>query len=181
MRDVIFVVVGEDNVHYGNDQRFLPKGMSFRDWVLQREAPDLDRFRFLGRVSREELANVLSLSDLHIYLTVPFVLSWSMLNAMSCGCVVLASDVAPVRELIEHERTGLLADFFDVDELSSRALEVLHDPEGFAHLGLAARHRIEQEYSLDCIFPQLEDLYERVASGWKPGVSGAGSSSGVRS
>ena len=67
------------------------------------------------RPSCPELADVLCLSDLHVYLTVPFVLSWSLLNAMACGCVVLASDVAPVREVIVPGENGLVEPLFDVD------------------------------------------------------------------
>ena len=164
MPNVVFAVVGEDRIHYGNDQRFI-EGKSFRDHVVAKEQPDLDRFRFLGRVPPEELARILSGSDLHIYLSVPFVLSWSMLDAMACECVVLGSNVEPVRELIEHEKTGLLADFFDEDDLVGRSLEVLHDPGRFRPLARAARLRIEERYSLDVVYPQLEALYERVAAG----------------
>ena len=69
--------------------------------MLSQESYDLSRFLFLGRILPEQLADILRISDLHIYLTAPFVLSWSLLNAMASGCVVLGSDVPPVRELIE--------------------------------------------------------------------------------
>jgi len=161
---VIFAVVGEDRSHYGNDSRFVERGKSFREHVLEREQPDLDRFRFLGRLSQRDLADVLSLSDLHLYLSVPFVLSWSMLDAMACECVVLASDVAPVREVIAHRENGLLGDFFDEQGLAAQALEVLHDPARFRPLAAAARHCIEERYSLDRTYPQLEQLFERMAS-----------------
>lgn len=159
--DVLFVVVGEDRVHYGNDERFTG-GRSFRDWVLERERPDLERFRFLGRVPPDTLAEIFSVSDLHLYPSVPFVLSWSLLDAMACECVVLAADVAPVREVVTHEETGLLVDFFDEDEMASRALEVLSDPERFRPLGRAAREAILRERSLDAVYPQLEALYLRM-------------------
>ena len=77
------------------------------------------------------------MSDLHLYLTAPFVLSWSLLNAMSAGLTVLASDVPPVREVIEPGVNGLIAPLFDVDGLAETALKVLDDPAQFAPLGVA--------------------------------------------
>ena len=87
----------------------------------------------------EHLAAIFRLSDLHIYLTAPFVLSWSLLDAMASGCVVLASDVPPVREVIEPGQNGLIEPLFDVDRLTETALRVLDDPAAFAPLGRAAR------------------------------------------
>ena len=157
MPNVIFVVAGSDRSHYGNDGRYI-RTRSFREHVLQEEQPDLSRFRFLGTVSREQLANVLSLSDVHIYLTVPFVLSWSLLDALACECTVVASDTAPVREVIHHGNTGLLADFFDVEGLSGHALDVLGQPTAFSHLARNGRTLVESEYSLEKTFPRLWDL-----------------------
>ncbi len=118
--DVIFVCVGSDRVCYGGDRKRI-QGESYREHVLAQDSYDLDRFLFTGRVPPKELADILRLSDLHIYLTVPFVLSWSMINAMACGCTVLASATPPVMEAIEHGRNGLLAPFFDVEELTRLA------------------------------------------------------------
>src|SRR5262249_44014226 len=105
--DVLFVVVGGDEIHYGWDK--LHTGSpSFKQWVFDQQKPDLSRFIFTGRILPEQLADILRLSDLHIYLTSPFVLSWSVLNAMASGCVVLASDVPPVREVINAGKDGLV-------------------------------------------------------------------------
>jgi glycosyltransferase involved in cell wall biosynthesis len=112
--DVVFVVVGEDRVAYGGDLRFTD-GVNFKQWVLSQEEYDLERILFVGRIPPQQLAALFSLSDLHIYLAAPFVLSWSLLDAMACGATVLASDTAPVREIIRHGETGLLFDFFDVN------------------------------------------------------------------
>jgi glycosyltransferase involved in cell wall biosynthesis len=120
---------------------------------------------FPGRVSPEELAGFLRLSDLHVYLTAPFVLSWSVLNAMASGCVVLGSDVPPVRELIDPGRNGLIEPLFDLDRLTETALRVLDDPAAFAPLGRAARETIERRYSIDACIPPLADLFERTATG----------------
>jgi len=159
--NVLFVVVGSDRVCYGNDLNHI-KTKTFREHVIQTEQPDLTRFRFLGMLTKAQLADLLSLSDLHIYLTVPFVLSWSLLNALACECTVLASDVAPVREVIEHGRTGLLGDFFDVDGLADQAIRIMRDPMQYRKLGQAGRALIEREYSLDRTIPQFLSLMEKV-------------------
>ncbi len=157
MPNVLFVVVGEDRVCYGNDLSHI-KTRTFREHVLQTEHPDLTQFRFLGRVPAPQLAEILSLSDLHVFLTVPFVLSWSLLNALSCECVVLASNTAAVCEVIEHEKNGLLADFFDVEGQAAQALRVLKDPPAFRPLGRAGRALIEARYAMDVILPKFWTL-----------------------
>jgi glycosyltransferase involved in cell wall biosynthesis len=163
MRNVLFVVVGSDRVCYGNDLDHI-KTKTFREHVIQMEQPDLTRFRFLGTLPKLELANLLSMSDLHLYLTVPFVLSWSLLNALACECTVLASDVAPVREVVKHGRTGLLGDFFDGEGLAAQAIKALRDPRQYRHLGLEGRALIEREYSLEKVVPQFVSLFEKVVT-----------------
>jgi glycosyltransferase involved in cell wall biosynthesis len=161
--DVLFVVVGGDDAYYGWDS-FFTGGSSFRQWALSRGDYDLSRFVFLGQIEPEQLAPLLARSDLHIYLTVPFVLSWSLFNALSCGAVVLASDVAPVREVIEPNVNGLLEPLFDVDRLTAAALRVLADPAEHRPLGEAARRLVEGRYSLDVAVPRLKEYFERQAN-----------------
>ena len=161
--DVLFVVVGGDATYYGWDA--LHTGQpSFKGWVLGRGGYDLSRFLFLGHVAPERLAEILRMTDLHLYLTAPFVLSWSMLDAMSSGAVVLGSDVPPVVEVIEAGVNGLIEPLYDVDRLTETALKVLNDPAAFAPLGQAARRTIEERYSIDVALPKLQDYFERVAS-----------------
>jgi glycosyltransferase involved in cell wall biosynthesis len=159
--NVIFACVGSDRVCYGNDLKYIST-KTFREHVLLQERPDLSRFRFLGVVPPKTLAEVLSISDLHIYLTVPFVVSWSLLNALACECVVLASDTAPVREFIRDGENGLLGDFFDVDALAGGAIDVLQNPAAYRELGIRGRQFIEQHYSLDKTFPQIWNFFQRV-------------------
>jgi glycosyltransferase involved in cell wall biosynthesis len=161
MPNVLFLVAGSDRIHYGNDLANI-QAKTFREHVLLQERADLSRFRFLGTVSKEELATVFSLSDLHIYLTVPFVLSWSLLNAMACECVVLASNTAPVLEVIQHEETGLLAGFYDIDTLAGQALRVLKDPIQYRPLATRARALVQDRFSLETTFPKMWELYGRV-------------------
>jgi glycosyltransferase involved in cell wall biosynthesis len=162
-KDVLFVIVGGEEIHYGWDK--LHTGMpSFKQWVLSRGTYDLSRFLFLGRILPEQLADILRISDLHIYLTAPFVLSWSLMNAMASGCVVLGSDTPPVREVIRPGENGLVEPLFDVDRLTETALRVLDDPAEFAPLGRVARRTIEESYSLEVCIPPIKDFFERIAS-----------------
>lgn len=165
--DTLFLVVGTDRVAYGGDLKYIPE-KSFREHVLKQDDYDLSKFLFTGHVPPAELANLLSLSHLHIYLTVPFVLSWSLVDALACGTVVVASDTPPVRELIAHGRNGLLAGFFDVDRLAELALQVLDDPPAHQHLAEAGVELVRNEYSLDVCLPRILDLYERTIENSPP-------------
>jgi glycosyltransferase involved in cell wall biosynthesis len=130
------LIVGGDEVSYG---RAAPEGRTWRQHLLADTGLTSDRVHFLGKIPYAQYVAVLQLSRVHVYLTYPFVLSWSMVEAMSAGCVVLGSDTAPVREVIEDGRNGLLVDFFDTAAIADRAAEVLARPEAFAALGAAAR------------------------------------------
>lgn len=161
--NVLFVVVGADTVHYGADLSYTDKA-SFREEVLSSGKYDLSKFLFTGRVPEDDLAQILSIGDLHIYLTEPFIASWSLVDAMSCGAVVLASDQTCVREYIRPGENGLLRDFFDVEGLAAQAVEVLKDPQQFRSLSLAAQETVQQRYSVDVAMPKLKAFFERVAA-----------------
>jgi glycosyltransferase involved in cell wall biosynthesis len=158
--DVVFLVVASERVAYGGDLKHIPH-QSFKDYVLEQDHYDLERIRFLGNQPPDVLAQILSLSDLHIYLTVPFVLSWSVLDAMACGCVVLGSDTAPVREVITDGENGLLCGFHDVEGLAGAAVDVLEDPSAYRGLGAAAQRTVEERYSLQAVLPRMLDLYKQ--------------------
>ena len=162
--DVIFLIIGEDRIAYGGDESFLPKDVSFKQWVLSQDQYDLSRFRFLGTMQPADLGRLLAVSDLHIYLTVPFVLSWSMMDAMSCGAVVLGSDTAPVREMIRDGENGLLCDLVDVEALADKAVSVLRDPGKFRPLGRAAEQLIVERYSTEAVLPRMLEFYEHAAA-----------------
>ncbi len=161
--DVVFVVVGSDRICYGGDLKHIGN-KTFREHVLEQDHYDPDRFLFTGQIPAEQLVGILTLSDLHIYLTVPFVLSWSLMDALACGCTVLASDTAPVREVIQHEQNGLLAGFYDVDGLAREALRVLSDPAGYRALGETGTRLIDEKYSLAKKLPEMLALYEEVVA-----------------
>lgn len=123
-RTVHTVIVGGDDVSYGR----RPKGAKhWREQMLNEVGSQLDpaRTHFLGKVPYEGYRRVLQVSAAHVYLTCPFVLSWSLLEAMAAGCLVIGSDTAPVREVIRHGVNGWLNDFFDGAAMEQRILDVL--------------------------------------------------------
>jgi glycosyltransferase involved in cell wall biosynthesis/UDP:flavonoid glycosyltransferase YjiC (YdhE family) len=109
------LIVGGDDVSYGK----APKGAgNWREKMLGEVKLDPTRTHFMGRIPRERYIKVLQVSAAHVYLTYPFVLSWSLLEAMACGAPIVASDTAPVREVVEHGRNVQLGDFFDADAVA---------------------------------------------------------------
>jgi glycosyltransferase involved in cell wall biosynthesis len=161
--DVWFVVCGDESNYYGWDARFTG-GISFKQWAVERTGCDLERFVFLGHVEPEVLVEVYRRSDLHLYLSVPFVTSWSLFNALACGRLVLAGDVAPVREVIEPGVTGLLEPLFDVEALAATALRALAAPAEHAPLAAAARRLIQERYDLNHVLPGMRNFLARVAA-----------------
>ncbi len=112
---------------------------------------DWARVHFLGRVPFADYQKIIQISRCHIYLTVPFVLSWSLLESMSMGATIVASDVPPVREAVEHGKTGLLTDFFDPKALAAKVIDVLERPGTYAHLGPAARRHVVRHYDFTTV------------------------------
>jgi glycosyltransferase involved in cell wall biosynthesis len=157
--NVVFLVVGADRVAYGDDLRHIEEP-SFKEHVLVGGDYDLDRILFLGLVGPERLATILSLSDLHLYLSTPFVLSWSLLNAMACECVVLASSTEPVREVIENGRNGLLRATDDVEGIAEAALDVLREPASYRPLAAEARETVIRQNGLAVTTPRIAQFYE---------------------
>jgi glycosyltransferase involved in cell wall biosynthesis len=156
------VIVGGDGVSYGSAP---PGGGSWKD-VLLKELDgrlDLSRIHFTGRVPYPTFVRLIQASRVHAYLTYPFVLSWSLIEAMALGAAIVASDTAPVREVIEDGANGRLVDFFDVDGWSVALIEALANPVAFAPLRAAARATAETRYALKDCLPRILDLCERTA------------------
>lgn len=162
--DVLFFVVGTDRIAYGGDENYIKGYKSFKEYVFSRDSYDLSRFVFTGRLTPPQLGRLLAATDLHIYLTVPFVLSWSMMDALSCGAVVLGSRTPPVQEMIRDGENGLLADFFSPEEFADKAVKVLEDPAAHRPLGRAAEQMIVEQYSLDAVLPKMLRMYEEALS-----------------
>jgi glycosyltransferase involved in cell wall biosynthesis len=139
------VVVGEDRVAYGKP---LPPGESYKDKMLQALDLDLSRLHFTGWLAYDEYLQVLQASSAHVYLTRPFVLSWSMLEAMAAGCLVVASSTQPVQEYIQHGENGWLVDFFSPAAIAQQVETVLNHPEAMQPLRQAARRTIQTRIDL---------------------------------
>lgn len=120
--DAHVVICGGDGVSYG---RRPPGGGTWRDAMLKQFPLDPARVHFVGKLARLDYLNLLRISALHLYLSVPFVLSWSCIEALACGCLVLGSDVAPVREVLEDGVNGFLVDARDSELLARRAADLL--------------------------------------------------------
>jgi len=122
---VQIVIVGGDEVSYGARPK-LPHA-SHRERMLAEVGKQLDptRVHFVGKLPYADYLSLLQISSLHIYLTYPFVLSWSLLEAMSIGCQILASATPPVTEVIKEGETGFLFDFFDHRLLAAKAIDLL--------------------------------------------------------
>ena len=126
---------------------------------------DPSRVHFTGTLPYAQFLPLLQLSACHVYLTYPFVMSWSLLEAMACGCAVVGSDTAPVREAITHGTNGLLVDFFSPGDLAAAVAELLQDRERAEAFGVEARRTVERTYDLNvCVQRQLA-LMDLVASG----------------
>ncbi|WP_398325085.1 glycosyltransferase [Vulcanococcus sp.] len=119
---------------------------------------DLSRIHRLGRLAYSELMALLQISAAHVYFSYPYALSWSVLEAMACGAVVVGSANGPVDEVIQHGHNGLIVPFSAHDQLAATLLQVLADPAGHAPLGLAARATVEQRYSLEGCVHGYEQL-----------------------
>ncbi|MBT0963457.1 glycosyltransferase family 4 protein [Denitromonas iodatirespirans] len=141
------LIVGGDEVSYG---RRLPAGESYRQKYRAEIADRIDasRIHFLGKLPYDDYLKVLQVSAAHVYLTYPFVLSWSMLEAMACGCLVVASATAPVQEMIVDGENGLLTDFFDADMLARKVAGALADPQAHAPIRARARAFVVQNHDL---------------------------------
>jgi glycosyltransferase involved in cell wall biosynthesis len=119
---------------------------------------DLERVHLLGRVPYAQLLAILQISAAHVYFSYPYALSWSLLEAMACGAVVVGSANGPVDEVIRHGENGLLVPFPAHDQLAATLLQVLADSNAFAPLGAAARQTVEQRYNLATSVAAYEQL-----------------------
>jgi glycosyltransferase involved in cell wall biosynthesis len=161
--DAHVLIAGGGSVSYG---RKPPSGRSWRDEVLDEVAGDLDmsRVHLLGRVPYERYLALLHVSSVHVYLTYPFVLSWSMLEAMAAGCLVLGSATPPVQEVVRDGENGLLVDFFATEAITDRIVAALDEPSAFAGIRAAARQTVVDRYDLATVcLPRHLDLIGTLA------------------
>ncbi len=145
------VIVGEDRVAYG---RKLPEGDSYKKRTLRECDLDWGRVHFTGLLPRNQYRAVLQASTVHSYLTIPFVLSWSMMEAMSAGCAIVASDVAPVRELSDQATGALRLTPLKADEIARSIVDLLRSPETRRRQGQVARAVIENHYAAKALYEE---------------------------
>lgn len=162
-QDLRVLIAGEPRSIHGHERAYLREGVSFRDFVLQRVPVDRERVRFLGWLSRVDLATMFDVSDVHCYLTVPYVLGASCVEALASGCCVVASDTEPVREFIQPDVNGRLVDFPDVGRLAAVMSDVLMNPVAHLPLRENARRLIESRCGLRRCLPVMVRYMMQVA------------------
>lgn len=152
------VIGGEDRVCYGPQIM----GTTYKEMMLK-ELPDLDmnRVHFVGGLPFNEYINLLQISSAHVYLTYPFVLSWSLMDAMSTGCCIVASDTKPVLEVMKDNCSGLLFDFFDVDQQVERIEYALDNQDKMEEIRHNARKTIVDNYALKDLLPKHIDFVKK--------------------
>lgn len=157
----IVVVGGHEGVSYGKE----PPVANWRDISLAqiRGCYDESSVYFVGNLNYQSFLSLLKMSSCHVYLTYPFVLSWSLLEAMSIGLPIVGSSTAPVKEVIRDGQNGLLVDFFSPDQLADAVSELLRDRDRACELGRAARETVLNNYSLEICVPQHMHLMKLVA------------------
>jgi glycosyltransferase involved in cell wall biosynthesis len=160
------VIVGGDDNGYGSQ----PEKGTWRQKYLDevREGIDLSRVHFVGKIPHAELIDLFRITRCHVYLTYPFVLSWSMLEAMSSGALVLGSRTGPVEDVIRDGENGLLVDFFDPGAIAERTAEVLRAPDAFEPLRARARQTVLERFALERCVPQQIALANAVCQGQLP-------------
>lgn len=157
------VIVGGNEVSYGQ----APKsGGSWKDVILDevKDRLDLSRVHFTGRVPYDRLVDLMHVSRVHAYLTYPFVLSWSMVEALAAGTLVVGSNTPPVAEMITDGQNGRLVDFFDVPAWSAALTDTLARPEAHDGMREAARQMVRERYDLRSVcLPRQVALLTRLA------------------
>lgn len=154
------LMVGSDGVSY---YKKLDKGQTYKQLELAKVKLDESRIHWLGKLPHDQMITMLQYSMAHIYLTWPFVLSWSMLEAMSCGCVVVGSDTAPVKEVLRDGKNGFLVDFYDIDAIAEKVGYVLDNQKNMKSIREAARQTILDNYDLRKTLPESVKLIENMA------------------
>jgi glycosyltransferase involved in cell wall biosynthesis len=162
-KDVRVVLVGADGISYG---RPPPEG-TWRQRMLEElgGSIDPDRVVFPGRLDYRSYTAMLQRSDAHVYLSYPFVASWSLREALATGCVVIGGDTPTVSEFVHHEENGLLVPFFDPKGLAHAVLQALEDTSLARRLRQGARQYAEQELAMRDYLARYEALIHQLTGG----------------
>jgi glycosyltransferase involved in cell wall biosynthesis len=162
------VIVGGDGVSYGAPP---PPRSTFREMMLQELGAklDLERVHFLGMLEYQEYLKLLQVSSVHVYLTYPFVLSWSFIEALASGCLIIGSATAPVLEVLRDGHNGLTVDFFKYRRLANRIEAALAEPENMQALRRAARATAVAQFDLKrLLLPRWTALFDDLIAGRRP-------------
>ncbi len=174
------LIIGGDEVSYGSP---LPSGQTYRQKMLAELSGRLNhqKIHFLGQLPYEKYLSVLQISSAHIYLTYPFVLSWSFLEAMAAGCAMIGSATPPVQEVIADGENGLLVDFFSPGAIAQTVDAVLSDPTRMRAMRDNARRTVVEGYDLKSrILPRWHKLMADIIAGRRP-ASNEADSNGIAS
>lgn len=153
--NVQVVIAGEDRVCYGPQLA----NTTYKKLMLEKLDLDLNRIHFVGGLPFNKYVDLLRISSAHVYLTYPFVCSWSMLDSMSCACPLIASNTAPVTEFVRDGYNGLLFNFYDIDEQIRKIEFALENKEEMKRLRENARKTIVENYALKDLLPKhLENI-----------------------
>ncbi|MGK7911007.1 MAG: glycosyltransferase family 4 protein [Synechococcus sp.] len=152
--DCHVVIVGEDRVCYGSARA---DGKTYKEAMLEEFSLDMSRVHFTDGLPYPDYLKVIQSSDVHVYLTYPFVLSWSLMEAMSTGCAIVASNTPPVTEMIQDGENGLLVDFFSPEQIADRVEEALDNRDRMKAIRANARETIVQNYDQKTLLPQHID------------------------
>jgi glycosyltransferase involved in cell wall biosynthesis len=164
------VIVGGDGVSYGTQP---PPRSTYRELLLTELGSELDlaRVHFVGMLEHARYLSLLQVSAVHVYLTYPFVLSWSFIEALASGCLVVASGTPPVLEVLEDGVNGLTVDFFAIGVLASRIESALEEPRGLAPLREAARATALRHFDLkNVLMPRWLKLFDDLIHQRRPAV-----------
>ncbi len=159
--DVRVLMIGGDHVSYGAK----PEKGTWREKMLDEIGPktDTSRLHFAGRVGYDQYVKLLQRSDTHVYLTYPFVASWSLRESLATGCALVSSDTAPVREFVTHRKTGLLAPFLQPEKIADAILEMLEDQALATKLRRNARAWAEKHLPMSTYLAKYKALIARAA------------------
>jgi glycosyltransferase involved in cell wall biosynthesis len=171
------VIIGGDGVSYGAAPA---DGRTWRQVMMDELGLGGEsRLHFLGQIAHDDYMNILRVSGAHVYLTYPFVLSWSFIEAMACGCAIVASDTPPVMEVLKDGENGLAVDFFSPMAIADRVDHILDDPDRRADLRRAARATAVRDFDLKTkTLPRWLALIEDMINGRRPDILGRAASLG---
>jgi len=156
------VILGSDRVAYGAERK---DGKTWKEAMLEKYELDMDRVHFMGLQPLPVFKGLMQITKAHVYLTVPFVLSWSLMEAMGAGALIVGSDTEPVREVVEDGENGVLVPFFDTDAITEKLCHILDNNDEYQPLRVKARETILENYAMEDLVPRYWDLIKSVANG----------------